>query len=105
MTERIKQLKTNFEKLEAVFEIFNGLHPTIIWFSDRESKYATSFAGFEEKVIWLNGAWYVYQELNKPKEKKLKEPKKAYKKEKQVKEDLRGWECAREAMFRPYQQQ
>ena len=95
MTERIKQLKTNFEKLEAVFEIFNGLHPTIIWFSDTESKYATSFAGFDEKVTWLNGAWYVFQELNKP--------KKDYKKEKQVKEDLREWECAREAMFRPYE--
>lgn len=27
MTERIHQLKTNFEKLEAVSEIFNGLHP------------------------------------------------------------------------------
>ena len=104
MTECIQQLKTNFEKLEAVSEIFNGLHPTIIWFSDKESKYATSFAGFDEKVTWLNGAWYVYQELNKPK-KKLKEPKKDYKKEKQLKEDLRGWECAREAMFRPYQQQ
>ena len=103
MTERIKQLKTNFEKLEAVSEIFNGLHPTIIWFSNTESKYATSFTWFDEKVTWLNGAWYVFQELNKLKEKKLKEPKKAYKKEKQVKEDLRGWECAREAMFRPYE--
>ena len=103
MTERIKQLKIDFEKLETVSEIFNGLHPTIIWFSDTESKYATSFTGFDEKVNWLNGAWYVFQELNKPKKKKLKEPKKAYKKEKQVREDLRGWECAREAMFRPYE--
>ena len=105
MENRTKQLKENFEKLEHVSEIFKNLHPTIIWFCEKELKYSTSFVGFDEKVIWLNGAWYVYQELNKPKEKKLKEPKKAYKKEKQVKEDLRGWECAREAMFRPYQQQ
>ena len=102
MTERIQQLKTNFEKLEVVSDIFNGLHPTIIWFSDTESKYATSFARFDEKVTWLNGAWDGFQELN-PKEKNLKEPKKDYKKEKQLKEDLRGWECAREAMFRPYE--
>ena len=87
MTERIKQLKTNFEKLEAVFEIFNRLHPTIIWFSETESKYATSFAGFDEKVTWLNGAWYVFQELNNPNEKKLKEPQQDYKQEKKVKED------------------
>ena len=83
----MNKLIVEFEKLETVSEIFNGLHPTIIWFSDTESKYETSFVNFEEKVIWLNGAWYVYQELNKPK-KKLKEPKKGYKKEKQVKQDL-----------------
>ena len=103
MTERIKQLKANFEKLEVVSEMFKGLHPTIIWFSDKESKYATSFAGFDEKVTWLNGAWYTFQELNKSKKKKLRESKKDFKKEVQVKEDLRGWECAREAMFRPYE--
>ena len=83
----MNKLIVEFEKLETVSEIFNGLHPTIIWFSDTENKYETSFVNFEEKVIWLNGAWYVYQELNKPK-KKLKEPKKGYKKEKQVKQDL-----------------
>ena len=83
----MNKLIVEFEKLETVSEIFNGLHPTIIWFSATESKYETSFVNFEEKVIWLNGAWYVYQELNIPK-KKLKEPKKGYKKEKQVKQDL-----------------
>ena len=105
MKEHIQQLKIDFEKLETVSEILNGLHPTIIWFSDAESKYATSFARFNQKVTWLNGAWHVFQELNKPKKNKLKEPKTAYKKEEQVQEDLRGWECAREAVFRPYQQQ
>lgn len=65
MKERIQQLKIDFEKLETVSEIFNGLHPTIIWFSDTESKYETSFVNFEEKVIWLNGAWYAFQEQQK----------------------------------------
>ena len=65
MTERIHQLKTNFEKLEAVSEIFNGLHPTIIWFSETESKYATSFAGFDEKVTgWMELGMYSKNLIN-----------------------------------------
>ena len=72
MENRTKQLKENFEKLEVVSEIFKNLHPTIIWFCEKELKYATSFVGFEDKVVWLNGAWYIFQELNKVKEKTKK---------------------------------
>ena len=61
----MNKLIVEFEKLETVSEIFNGLHPTIIWFSDTESKYETSFVNFEGKVIWLNGAWYAFQEQQK----------------------------------------
>ena len=65
MKERIQQLKIDFEKLETVSEIFNGLHPTIIWFCGIENKYATSFVGFDDRVKWLNGAWFMFQELKK----------------------------------------
>ena len=91
-------MKENFEKLEDVSEIFKNLHPTIIWFCEKELKYSTSFVGFEQRVTWLNGAWYVFQELNKVKEK----TKKVRNYSKEAKESLHGFECAREAMFRPY---
>ena len=98
MENRTKQLKENFEKLGNVSEIFKDLHPTIIWFCEKELKYVTSFVGFDDRVVWLNGAWYVFQELNKVKEKVIKVKKLP----KESKESLRGFECAREAMFRPY---
>ena len=98
MENRTKQLKENFEKLEDVSEIFKNLHPTIIWFCEKGLKYSTSFAGFDEKVAWLNGAWYVFQELNKVKEK----TKKVRNSSKEAKESLQGFECTREAMFRSY---
>ena len=98
MENRTKQLKENFEKLGNVSEIFKDLHPTIIRFCEKELKYVTSFVGFDDRVVWLNGAWYVFQELNKVKEKVIKVKKLP----KESKESLRGFECAREAMFRPY---
>lgn len=58
-------IKEEFEKLTEIAEIFKGLHPTIIWFCDKSNKYATSFSGFNDRVIWLNGAWYVFQEQQK----------------------------------------
>ena len=57
--------REEFEKLNEIAEIFKGLHPTIIWFCDKSNKYATSFSGFNDRVIWLNGAWYVFQEQQK----------------------------------------
>ena len=57
--------REEFEKLTEIAEIFKGLHPTIIWFCDKSNKYATSFSGFNDRVIWLNGAWYVFQEQQK----------------------------------------
>ena len=58
-------IREEFEKLDEIAEIFKGLHPTIIWFCDKSNKYATSFSGFNDRVIWLNGAWYVFQEQQK----------------------------------------
>ena len=58
-------IREEFEKLTEIAEIFKGLHPTIIWFCDKSNKYATSFSGFNDRVIWLNGAWYAFQEQQK----------------------------------------
>ena len=58
-------IREEFEGLTEIAEIFKGLHPTIIWFCDKSNKYATSFSGFNDRVIWLNGAWYVFQEQQK----------------------------------------
>ncbi len=61
-------IREEFEKLTEIAEIFKGLHPTIIWFCDKSNKYATSFSGFNDRVIWLNGAWYAFQEQQKKKD-------------------------------------
>ena len=38
----------------------------IQWDGSRKSnKYATSFSGFDDRVMWLNGAWYAFQEQQK----------------------------------------
>ena len=63
------ETREKFEALPDVAIIFEGLHPTIIWFCETANRYATSFSGFDNKVVWLNGAWYAFQEQ----EKKLKE--------------------------------
>lgn len=58
-------MRGQFEKLPEVYKKLKELHPTIVWFSDQENKYASSFEGFQGMVIWLNGAWYAYQEQQK----------------------------------------
>lgn len=58
-------MNKEFEKLPEIVEIFKGLHPTIIWFCDKSNKYATSFSGFDDRVMWLNGALFAYQERQK----------------------------------------
>lgn len=58
-------MRGQFEKLPEVYKKLKELHPTIVWFSDQENKYASSFEGFQNMVIWLNGAWYAYQEQQK----------------------------------------
>ena len=55
-------MRSEFEKLSDVSIIFDRLHPTIIWFCETSNQYVTSFSGFDNKVVWLNGAWYAYQE-------------------------------------------
>ena len=57
--------REQFEKLPEVAIIFEDLHPTIIWFCETANRYATSFLGFDNKVVWLNGAWYAFQEQQK----------------------------------------
>ena len=57
--------REQFEKLPEVAIIFEDLHPTIIWFCETANRYATSFLGFDNKVVWLNGAWYAFQEQDK----------------------------------------
>lgn len=56
------ETREKFEALPDVAIIFEGLHPTIIWFCETANRYATSFLGFDNKVVWLNGAWYAFQE-------------------------------------------
>lgn len=57
-------MREEFENLKVISKRFNGLHPTIVWFCEKENMYASSFEGFQEMVHWLNGAWAVFQELN-----------------------------------------
>ena len=61
----MNELHKQFEALPEVHKRLKDLHPTIVWFSDQENKYASSFEGFQNMVIWLNGAWYAYQELQR----------------------------------------
>ena len=61
----MSETREEFEKLPEIAEIFKGLHPTIIWFCDKSNKYATSFSGFDDRVMWLNGAWCAFQEQQK----------------------------------------
>ena len=58
-------MREQFEKLPEIHKKLKDLHPTIVWFSDQEDEYASSFEGFQDMVIWLNGAWYSYQEMQK----------------------------------------
>ena len=55
-------MREQFENMPEVHKKLKDLHPTIVWFSDQENEYASSFDGFQNMVIWLNGAWYAYQE-------------------------------------------
>ena len=64
-------MREQFEKLPEVHKKLKDLHPTIVWFCDQENKYASSFNGFQNMVIWLNGAWYAYQEQQKKIDKAL----------------------------------
>lgn len=59
------EAREKFEALPDVAIIFEGLHPTIIWFCKTANRYATSFSGFDNKVVWLNGSWYAFQEQEK----------------------------------------
>ena len=58
-------MRGQFENMPEVHKKLKDLHPTIVWFSDQENEYASSFDGFQSMVIWLNGAWYTYQEQQK----------------------------------------
>ena len=58
-------MREQFEDMPEVRKKLKDFHPTIVWFSDQENKYASSFEGFQNTVIWLNGAWYIYQEQQK----------------------------------------
>ena len=58
-------MREQFENMPEVHKKLKDLHPTIVWFSDQENEYASSFDGFQSMVIWLNGAWYTYQEQQK----------------------------------------
>ena len=53
--------REEFENTPEVYKKLKDLHPTIVWFSDQENEYASSFDGFQNMVIWLNGAWYAWQ--------------------------------------------
>ena len=58
-------MREQFENMPEVHKKLKDLHPTIVWFSDQENEYASSFECFQNMVIWLNGAWYAYQEHQK----------------------------------------
>ena len=59
------EMRSEFENIPEVHKKLKDLHPTIVWFSDQENEYASSFEGFQNMVIWLNGAWYAFQEQQK----------------------------------------
>jgi hypothetical protein len=59
------KMREQFKKLPDVHKKLKDLHPTIVWFCDQENKYASSFDGFQNMVLWLNGAYYAYQEQQK----------------------------------------
>ena len=90
----IENKREQFEKLKEVKDKIGHLHPTIIWFGD-DGLYHTSF-DFKDTVNWLNGAFFAYGKTYRS----LNDIKKD---EKQDKEN-KGWECAREAMFRGYKE-
>lgn len=88
----LENKRLQFEKLKEVKERIGNLHPTIIWFGD-DGFYHTSF-DFQDTVSWLNGAFFAYGKSYRS----IKEIKKDQDAEKEAK----GWDCAREAMFRPW---
>ena len=57
--------REQFENMPEVHKKLKDLHPTIVWFSDQENEYTSSFDGFQNMVIWLNGAWYEFQKQQK----------------------------------------
>ena len=57
--------REEFENMPEVHKKLKDLHPTIVWFSDQENEYTSSFDGFQNMVIWLNGAWYAFQKQQK----------------------------------------
>ena len=58
-------MRDQFENTPEVHKKLKDLHPTIVWFSDQENEYTSSFDGFQNMVIWLNGAWYAFQKQQK----------------------------------------
>lgn len=92
MNNELFHKKRMFELLPDVRDKLEGLHPTIIWFGD-DGMYHTSF-DFKDTVNWLNGAFYAFG-------KKYKTIKQVEKEDKEM-QDIKGWECARESMFRSY---
>lgn len=88
----IENKRAQFERLKEVKEKIGHLHPTIIWFGD-DGLYHTSF-DFNDTVNWLNGAFYAFGKSYRS----LKE----IEKESKNLSEAKGWDCAREAMFRPY---
>ena len=51
------------ERFESIPEVHNslGIH---IWFG-RDGKYHSTLPNIEKLTIWVNGAWFMFQELNK----------------------------------------
>lgn len=52
--------REQFENLPEIKKTLGKIHPTIIWFGD-DNQYHTSFSGFDNAVIRINGAWEIYQ--------------------------------------------
>ena len=88
----IENKRMQFEKLKEVKDKIGHLHPTIIWFGD-DGIYHTSF-DFKDTVSWLNGAFYAFG-------KSYKSIRDIKNEEKEI-NDAKGWDLAREAMYRSY---
>lgn len=86
----IENKRMQFEKLPEVKRKIGHLHPTIIWFGD-DGLYRTSF-DFGDTVNWLNGAFFAYGKSYKS----IKDAERDIKNKREIK----GFESAREAMFR-----
>ena len=56
--------REQFEKIEKIEKILNR-NKHFIFFSEKLGLYVCDLQLFKDDVMWLNGAWFLFRELNK----------------------------------------